>query len=483
MEWQCLLNYNKVILKIIFFISIILIFFSCRSSHVPKSGFDFQQESYSSDTVSDKIYIIDTKPIDSIDVNKMIYDIFRIDYSMYPDSIKLYARPYDSLGNFVTQMAYPYKTTDITYFTKLDERLGKVYNVRDTNIKEFSVREYGIGDSMALSIVLTLDYSGSISQMMDVVLEGTEIFVSLKYPYDQICINSFNDKFDTKVPFDTNTNKIISTFKSKARENMGLFSAFYDAAYKSVQLFEETDSTTPRILVLFSDGDDNYSKINYGEIIELAKKLNVNIFTIAFGYSIDENLEYLSKYTGGKSYKAYTKEELIAIFRDIYNSLRNYYLISYKPPKYWGLHKVFSSLTLPGRDSIMVAESEYNTSDLTPWSDLSDIFERPIIFEFDRTEILSESNQILDEITDAMMTIPRLRLEIQGHTDNKGAQEYNLNLSNMRAKAVYEGLVERGIEERRLRYRGFGMNRPKAPNDTEENRALNRRTEFEIIAK
>jgi outer membrane protein OmpA-like peptidoglycan-associated protein len=470
-------------LKQLLFISIILILLSCKSSHIPKSGFDLQQESYSSDTVSDKIYIVDTKPIDSIDVNKMIYDIFRVDYSMYPDSIKLYARPYDSLGNFVTQMAYPYKTSEITYFTQLDERLGKVYNVRDTNIKEFNVREYGIGDSMALSIVLTLDYSGSVSQMMDIIIEGTEIFVSLKYPFDQICINSFNDKFDTKVPFDTNMSKIIKTFKSKARNNMGLFSAFYDAAYKSVQLFEETDSTTPRILVLFSDGDDNYSKVKYGEIIELAQKLNVNIFTIAFGYSIDENLEYLSKYTGGKSYKAYTKEELIAIFRDIYNSLRNYYLISYKPPKYWGLHKVFSTLYLPGRSEDLIAEGEYNTSDITPWSDLSDIFERPIVFEFDKSDILPESNQILDEITDAMMTIPRLRLEIQGHTDNMGSQEYNLNLSNRRAQAVFNGLIERGIEERRLRYRGFGMNRPKVPNDTEENRAKNRRTEFVIIAK
>jgi outer membrane protein OmpA-like peptidoglycan-associated protein len=264
---------------------------------------------------------------------------------------------------------------------------------------------------------------------------------------------------------------------------MALFSAFFDAAYNSIELFKDTDTLTPRILVLFSDGDDNYSKVEYGEVIEKAQKFGVNIFTIAFGYSIDENLENLSKYTGGKSYKAYSKEELLAVFRDIYNSLRNYYLISYHPPKYWGYHKVFSELTLPGRDSAMIAEAEYNTGDITPWSDLSDIFSRPILFEFDKAEILSQSSQILDEITDAMMIIPNLRLEIQGHTDNMGTQEYNLNLSNNRAKAVYEGLISRGIEARRLRWRGFGMNRPIAPNDTEENKAKNRRTEFVIIAK
>lgn len=465
----------------IFLLSIIILI-SCKSSHIPKSGFAFQQESYSSDTTEKKIYIVDTKPIDSVNVNQMIYDIFRVDYSQYPDSIKLYARPYDSLGNFVTQMAYPYKTTNIEYFTSLDERLGKVYNVRDTNIKEFFVREYGKGDSIAFNIVLTIDYSGSISQMIDIVKEGTELFVSLKYPYDKIGINSFNDKFDVKVPLNDDMDEIIQSFRQKANENMGLFSAFFDAAYKSIELFEGTDSLTPRILVLFSDGDDNYSKVEYGEVIEKAQALGVNIFTIAFGYSIDENLEMLSKYTGGKSYKAYSKEELLAVFRDIYNSLRNYYLISYHPPKYWGYHKVFSELTLSGRDSVMIAEGEYDTSNLI-FADTLDVFSRPIMFEFDKADILPQSSQLLDEIADAMMVIPKLRLEIQGHTDNMGTQEYNLKLSNARAKAVYDGLIDRGIEARRLRYRGFGMNRPIAPNDTEENKAKNRRTEFVIIAK
>ena len=51
-----------------------------------------------------------------------------------------------------------------------------------------------------------------------------------------------------------------------------------------------------------------------------------------------------------------------------------------------------------------------------------------IKFEFYKSEIMAESIHILDEITDAMMVIPRLRLEIQGHTDNRGTQEYNLNL-------------------------------------------------------
>ncbi len=82
-----------------------------------------------------------------------------------------------------------------------------------------------------------------------------------------------------------------------------------------------------------------------------------------------------------------------------------------------------------------------------------------------------------------MMSRPRLRLEIQGHTDNIGTIEYNQRLSERRAKAVYDALVERGVDPKRLRWRGFGMSQPVAPNDTEEGRALNRRTQFVILAK
>jgi OOP family OmpA-OmpF porin len=82
-----------------------------------------------------------------------------------------------------------------------------------------------------------------------------------------------------------------------------------------------------------------------------------------------------------------------------------------------------------------------------------------------------------------MLSKPSLKLEIQGHTDNVGQIDYNLDLSDRRAKAVMQKIIEGGVEERRLRARGFGMSKPIKPNETEEGRAANRRTEFVIIAK
>ncbi len=463
-----------------FVLLIILLFAACKSYR--PTDFDFIKSIDDPlDTVEKPIYITSTIPIDSAETNKIIYDIFRIEIDKYPDTVKLYTRVFDSLGRFVTNMAYPYKKSDINYFARLKETLGKVYNTRNKEIDKYNVREFGALDSIPYNIILTIDYSGSMDPIMGALYDGAEIFIKLKLNFDQIAIATFNKDFDLKVPFSRDTSTILNLFRAKRKDGFGLFSGIRDAVYKSLEQFDGTDPKTPRILVLFTDGDENYSKKEIGEIIQAAKDKNVNIFCVAFGYTKEDELKMLSSYTGGKFYKVYSREQMINVFRDIYNSLRYYYLITYHPPKYWGWHTVFSYLSLPSRSDSLIAMGEYDTSDL--WKDVGDEFVRPILFDFNKWDLKDDAIPIIEEIVDAMMSRPRLRLEIQGHTDNIGTQEYNLQLSELRAKAVYDAIVSRGIDPARLRYRGFGFAKPVASNATEEGRAKNRRTQFVVLAK
>ncbi len=475
----------KLAIKVLLSIISTLLIFSCASQK-PKSGFELQKEvwDYAEDKQDKGIYLTGTKSIDSIDPNKLIYDFFRIEIDKYPDTVRLYARVYDSTGNFITNMADPYKRNPRdNYFNSLKEFLGKVYNVKEVDVRNFWVREFGANDSIPYNIVLTIDYSGSMRGVLDAIYAGTEIFVDLKFPYDKIAISTFNREFDLKVPLSDNKQTIINLFNLKKDQGMGLFSAVFDAVMSNLKIFDNTTKEVPRVLVIFSDGDDNYSKKEISEIIQTAKEKNVHIFSVAFGYSKDEQLRYLAKYTGGKFYKAYSKDQLISVFRDIYMSLRFYYLITYNPPKFWGYHKVRSYLEIPGRIDSLYAEIDYNTSDLMPWDKIGTAFTRPINFDFNKSEIKPESIPIIEEIVDVMLSNPKLKLEIQGHTDNIGGIEFNLKLSEARALAVFNALVERGVDSSRLRYRGFGFSRPVANNDTEEGRAKNRRTEFVVLAK
>jgi outer membrane protein OmpA-like peptidoglycan-associated protein len=78
---------------------------------------------------------------------------------------------------------------------------------------------------------------------------------------------------------------------------------------------------------------------------------------------------------------------------------------------------------------------------------------------------------------------PKLTIEISGHTDNQGSKTYNQNLSQNRSKSVYDYLVNKGISASRLTYKGYGDTMPISENNTEEGRALNRRTEFKVTGK
>ena len=102
-----------------------------------------------------------------------------------------------------------------------------------------------------------------------------------------------------------------------------------------------------------------------------------------------------------------------------------------------------------------------------------------IYFDFASDKIKPESEPVLREIADALNHNPSWKLRVEGHTDNIGGDEYNLDLSQRRAEAVKSALVNRyHIAAARLTPKGFGATRPKEPNDTLAGRARNRRVEL-----
>ena len=76
---------------------------------------------------------------------------------------------------------------------------------------------------------------------------------------------------------------------------------------------------------------------------------------------------------------------------------------------------------------------------------------------------------------------PNIEIEIAGHTDNKGSDEYNLDLSAGRAQAVMDYIIAQGIDDWRIQSEGYGESRPETTNATDAGRAINRRVEFTIL--
>ena len=101
-----------------------------------------------------------------------------------------------------------------------------------------------------------------------------------------------------------------------------------------------------------------------------------------------------------------------------------------------------------------------------------------ILFDFDSTEIKPRYHSALEVIIAVLKKNPGIKIEIQGHTDNTGPESYNQMLSEKRALAVKEYIVNKGIESDRIKAVGFGATQNVASNENDAGRALNRRIDF-----
>ena len=101
-----------------------------------------------------------------------------------------------------------------------------------------------------------------------------------------------------------------------------------------------------------------------------------------------------------------------------------------------------------------------------------------ILFDYDKASLQKESLKQLEHVITLLQENPDLTLEVQGHTDDQGSDDYNLDLSQQRAETVRAFLLLFGVPDQSLFAKGYGESAPVAPNDSEENRAKNRRVEL-----
>ncbi len=106
-----------------------------------------------------------------------------------------------------------------------------------------------------------------------------------------------------------------------------------------------------------------------------------------------------------------------------------------------------------------------------------------VLFDVGRSSIKAQSRASLIKVAEVMKRLPTLKIEVQGHTDSVGDPAQNLLLSQQRAESVCKFIESQGVESSRLTAKGYGPERPIAPNDTPRGRALNRRVMIEVLSQ
>jgi outer membrane protein OmpA-like peptidoglycan-associated protein len=130
-------------------------------------------------------------------------------------------------------------------------------------------------------------------------------------------------------------------------------------------------------------------------------------------------------------------------------------------------------------DTYEMQELEMNFS-LQPVEIGTTVNLKNVLFAQTKADILPESYPELDLVVNFLKTNPNVRIELTGHTDNRGVHADNVKLSQQRVNKVKEYLIDKGIDSKRISGKGFGGTKPIASNDTEDSRRMNRRVEFTI---
>nr|WP_067058301.1 OmpA family protein [Mucilaginibacter sp. L294] len=185
------------------------------------------------------------------------------------------------------------------------------------------------------------------------------------------------------------------------------------------------------------------------EIVDLQK--NTPVYQ---DYSSEDVGAFLATLSAGKNYGLNISREGYLFYSD------NFSLIGLKDKKAFNLSVLLSPIEVGNK-----------------------VILKNIFFDTNKFELKAESKAELQKLIEFLQLNKTIRIEISGYTDDVGTHQVNVALSEKRANSVYQYLSANGIVASRLVYKGYGEDQPIAPNTSEENRALNRRTEFMIIAK
>lgn len=179
-----------------------------------------------------------------------------------------------------------------------------------------------------------------------------------------------------------------------------------------------------------------------------------------------------------------TANEVVATFTT--NSQTGAYIVNLPSGKNYGLNV--------NKEGYLFHSENFNLADTSAYQEVTIDIElqrievgttivlKNIFFDYDKATLRPESYAELDRVVNILTKQPKLKIEISGHTDNKGAFEYNKQLSKSRAKTVVDYLIEKGISADRLTFEGYAFEKPIATNDTDEGRQLNRRVEFKVLS-
>ena len=407
-------------------------------------------------------------------IGKPINSKFHDSHATYsPDKKRIYfvsSREEDNYGINDPSSPFPGKTHDI-YYSDWDENKGRW------------------GDAKNIGPVINTKYNEAGVYMHP---DGRTLYFSSEGHNSMGSYDIFKSVYDPdkeqwskpeNLGYPVNGPDVDAFFVISANGRRGYFAANHADSQGEEDIYVITFLGPEKKAVLVSEDNLLASEKNpiTQRIIEPKMAMNTAKTTILKGRTLDE----LTGEPVGASIELVdnNKNKLVATFKS--NSASGKFLVSLPSGTNYGIAVkadgyLFHSENFDLPDTAAYQEVEKDIY-LKKVQVGKSIVLKNIFFDVAKSTLRSESTAELNRLVALMNENPTIRIEIGGHTDNVGSDDYNQKLSENRAKAVVDYLISNGINKSRLEWKGYGESTPLASNDTPEGRQQNRRTEFKII--
>ncbi|MDZ4744747.1 MAG: VWA domain-containing protein [bacterium] len=348
---------------------------------------------------------------------------------------------------------------------------------------DLRVTENRSSDDATYAVAFVLDYSPSTTVPRAIRMQrAIQTALTQFAKEDFVSIVKFTGRVTVDVPASNDKEEYTSKFKVDGLNMRVNGSAVFDATIKGIEEIAATRSTR-RLLILFSDGEDNSSSKSMQDAIALAKKMNVEIHTVTYGVGDDDVLSSLAKQTGGKTHELHDVYDFDRVFMGIYASMRHSYdvvvrsnnvqlaathspnsVISSSAPASGSIHPKEVLSLMPTHGVQVTKSSSLSDQSLTLNVDLK--------FEGEASNISAADLLMLDSIATVLVQRADLALEIVPGQSDASVVPEDVVIAQRRATAVRDLLIRRGVHPSRVQ--GFSSR----PSSTEQPRGSSPKTTF-----
>lgn len=357
------------------------------------------------------------------------------------------------------------------------------------------VREVSEAERPPVSITLCADYSQPVQNDVPALESAYRQFFESFAPQDELSMIPFDHRSQPLFQ-QVSPNRAMAALM-KGVPQLGGLTGLYKAAFTGLRTLKKS-ARSSRALVILTGGSEN-SSLSYtiNDIANQAREMQIPVYTIAVGMNAETySLRYLADYTGGRFYKIAQPSQAAQVLREIANSYRSYYDVSFNPGSS-GLQEiadcpgtVYTTLALSDGMEMVREMRAWNTEQQQyyPYHQIV------ATFGMDSTVSPAIYNVQLEALSTLLKDNPGQSVELIGHTQPEDNDQLAEASSLKRAQIARDGLVQRGVNAGQIRIRGAGSSMPMYYFAQQEwQRDLNRRVEvrwldpsllpFEILAQ